>query len=136
MLWKSPASRWTKPFLTEYLEPGEEVRAAAAAFSGILSHPLILSGPYMLGSALWDLALTDRRIVAVQRPVLPIFRRDRKVLSFPLNRASVSMNSFWGIQAILYVDAPDKRHRFKIVWPSDVFGFAKACDNLTGGTKE
>ncbi len=138
MFWESPASRWSKPFLSKYLEAREEVNVATAAFSGILSHPFILSGPYMLGSTFWDLALTDRRIIAVERPFLPIFRRSRKVLSFPLGKSSgLEIKPLWGINAILHAATQERRYRFKLVWfPSDVLRFTKALSQITSGAEQ
>ena len=134
MLWENPNSRWTKQSLSRYLEAGEEVRVAAAAFSGILSHPLIVSGPYMLGSTFWDLALTGRRIIAVERPLVPIFTRNREVLSFPLDGSvEIEVTPLWGVNGILRVATPERRHRFKLIWTfSSAHEFVKALRQTIG----
>ena len=37
--------------------------------------------PFLWGSTFWDLAVTDRRILAVQRTFLPAIARGRRVVS-------------------------------------------------------
>jgi len=123
-MFESPTEIWKEPSYASHLEGNERVIAAIRAFSGWLGHPLLQSGP-MWGSTLWEVALTDRRLLAVQRRLLPRPRR-RKTISILLGEIhEISIHWDWGMQANIRIDTGSKVYEFKI------WGFPRGCYAFT-----
>ena len=77
--------RWERPHLKKQLEVNERVVWTDIGATGLLSHPLVrVGGP--VGSAFWDIAVTDSRLIAVRYLLIPI--RRRKVQSFSFAEAT------------------------------------------------
>jgi len=107
--------RWDKPNLQKLLESGEQVVWADRAFSGILGVPGISSMPFIWGSTFWDVALTERRLLAVEFLILP-FLRQRRVLSAAwseIQAAQLRIYTGWH-SVVLSVQSPGFDKSFKM----------------------
>lgn len=105
--------RWNNPNLRVLLEPDEQIEWADLAFSGILGHPRVQMVSFVWGSTLWDVALTDRRFLAVQFRLLP--NRSRKILTSSWNDVSCELNTYSGTaSAVLTVRGNAWQERFKL----------------------
>ena len=114
-LFNRSAEVWNEPALRSRLEPDETVLAACRAFTGLLAYPLLNAAP-MWGSTLWELALTDRRLLAVQHRLLPWSSRGRSTISIPRSDIrAVSVFWDWGLQANVKVVAPENTYEFKVI---------------------
>lgn len=94
------SKRWNKRNLNALLEPQEQLLWPDVAFSGILGIPWIRRMPFIWGSTLWDVALTDKRFLAVQFRFLPIFRRTVLSVSWP-EVAEAELRIYTGIRAVI-----------------------------------
>lgn len=129
-MFKSPPDIWKDPPFASYLEADERVIAAIRAFSGLLGHPFVQSGP-MWGSTLWEVALTDHRFLAVQRRLLPWPRR-RKTMSIPLTEiGQVLVHWDWGMVANVRIQNNGKVYEVK-VWgsPSQTYAFTREIQRI------
>ncbi len=72
--------RWERPHLKRHLRSDERLLWTDIAATGLLGQPWITGAFPPIGSAFWDVAVTDGRLIAVRLTLGPIFRR--KVRSF------------------------------------------------------
>ena len=87
------------------------------AATGLLGIAWISRVPFMWGSTLWDLAFTDRRIVALERQFLSFLKRRRKTLSFPysdLTRLEFEYRVLGVAASYLHVADRSKYERFRV----------------------
>jgi len=109
------------------LETGEEVLATISAFSGILAIPFVTRGPFW-GSTRWKLAVTDRRVVAIENP----FIRKPRLAPVSARFEGIHIRVHWlqGVSANLTIEGEVER-RFKIYgWPVHVHEFLKCLRNV------
>ena len=125
-IFKGAVQAWSEPPLNKQLGSDEKVVAACRAFTGLLAYPLLNRGP-MWGSTLWNLALTDRRLVAVQRRILPSLSREPHTMSVPLSDIQ-SVRVFWDSawQANVKIVARQRNYEFKVSgFPRETYEFTK-----------
>jgi hypothetical protein len=123
---RSVTDRWKKAPLAGHLQSGEELVAAIQAFTGLLGHPFVAHAP-LIGSTRWDLALTTRRIVAIQRLLIPALHHARKVESISLSEIdAVSTHTLTSLSANVAIKHKAGRREFRIFgFPADVHTFLK-----------
>lgn len=104
------------------LETGEEVLATISAFSGILAIPFVISAPFW-GSTRWKLAVTDKRLIAIEDP----FVRKPRLAPVFARFDGITIRGHWlqGMSANLTIVGEIER-RFKIFgFPVQVHRFLK-----------
>ena len=123
---RSAADRWKKAPLASYLQSNEQLVAAVQAFTGLLGYPLVTHAP-LIGSTRWDLALTTRRIVAIQWLLIPAFHQARKVESIFLSEIDgISTHSVAGLTANIAIDYRAGPREFRIFGsPANVHKFRR-----------
>lgn len=106
--------RWEQTHLRTQLEEGEKVCWLDLGASGLLAHPWIRLAP-PIGSSLWDVAITDGRLIAVRHLLAPIMRR--KVRVFPLGeiiRMELQFHTTFG-SVILSLKTADESWKLKML---------------------
>ncbi len=123
------SKRWNKRNLKALLEAGEELIWPDLAFSGILGVPWIRSMPFIWGSTFWDVALTDRRFLAVQFRLLPLFRR--RVFSAPWPEVTqAELRIYTGMAAVvLRIQAQGSDEEFKLAYAAFDYAERTYCAN-------
>ena len=134
---KSPAERWKEAALASHIRASEGLVGALAAFSGLLGHPLLSIGPWLWGSTLWEVALTDQRFIALERRLFGR-QRHRKTISIEIadiRRLDVHWN--WGIQANVRLATNANAYEFK-VWgfPRATYRFISELRRIAQGIAE
>jgi hypothetical protein len=120
---RSAAGRWKKASPAGYLQRDEELVDAIQAVTGLLGYPLVRHAP-LIGSTRWDLALTTRRIVAIQRLLIPALHA-RKVESIVLSEIDgIRIHTVTGLTASIVIKHKHGRREFRILgFPADVHAF-------------
>ena len=54
---------WSEKPLVDLFEDGETIEATSWAATGLLAKPFIEGVPFMWGSAFWDFAISDRKVL-------------------------------------------------------------------------
>ena len=108
--------RWERLALRQLLEPDETLVWVDVAATGILGRPWLNSVPAMWGSTFWDVALTDRRLLAAELPLITVWKRRWKVYSVPWSDVTGAELLFYtsATAAILSISAPRSAMKFKM----------------------
>ena len=115
--WRNTAARlWERAELKQLLATGETILWADFALTGILGHPWVTQMPFLWGSSFWDVAITNRRLLAVHCPIVTFRKRTWKTYSIPWAEVTRAQLQPSGIASlVLTVEALSMKKRFKLV---------------------